>query len=175
MLKDPETYYFYPTTHVPNSNLPALVYRQVLPAKPTESTVRDAIERNHWIKGGVWKAYTAHHFHSVTHECYAVFKGKSRLLLGRGPLDDPADGGAEVDVEAGDIIVLPVRNEDPRVRITRLIEAGGCEPLLDRVGGRVRVCGTVSGKSTSWETGAALIEPRTGREPALGQQLLQGR
>lgn len=31
------------------------------------------------------------------------------MLLGRGPLDDPNDGGIEVDVSVGDIIVLPVR------------------------------------------------------------------
>lgn len=29
------------------------------------------------------------------------------MLLGRGPLDDPNDGGIEVDVSVGDIIVLP--------------------------------------------------------------------
>jgi uncharacterized protein YjlB len=51
---------------------------------------------------------TSHHFHSVTHECYGVFKGSSRLLLGRGPLDDEKCG-KEVDVGVGDVIVLPVR------------------------------------------------------------------
>jgi uncharacterized protein YjlB len=109
MARDPEAYYFAPTLHVPNSKLPALIYRKVLPPDPTASNTREMIERNNWLQGGVFKTYRAHHFHSVTHECYAVFKGKSRLLLGRGPLDDPDDGGVEVNVEVGDIIVLPVR------------------------------------------------------------------
>jgi uncharacterized protein YjlB len=109
MARGPETYYLTPTIHVPNSKLPALVYRQVLPTDPTALTTREVIEKNNWLQGGVFKTYKAHHFHSVTHECYAVFKGKSRLLLGRGPLDDPSDGGVEVDVRVGDIIVLPVR------------------------------------------------------------------
>jgi len=45
----------------------------------------------------------------VKHECYAAFKGRSVLLLGRGPLDSE-DTGVEVEVEAGDTIVLPVRH-----------------------------------------------------------------
>jgi uncharacterized protein YjlB len=106
---DPETFFFSPTAHVPNSQLPVLIYRHVLPAKPTAGNTRALIEANRWFQGGVFKTYSAHHFHSVTHECYAVFKGRSTLLLGRGPLDDVNDGGVEVDVEVGDIIVLPVR------------------------------------------------------------------
>lgn len=42
----------------------------------------------------------------VTHECYAVFKGSSNLLLGRGPFD-PATDGVEVQVSKGDVIVVP--------------------------------------------------------------------
>ena len=104
----PEIYRFTPTSYVPNSRLPVLIYRQVLPVQPTALSTRNALEKNHWMQGGVFKTYRAHHFHSVTHECYAVFSGSSRLLLGRGPLDDPEEGGVEVDVYRGDIIVLPV-------------------------------------------------------------------
>ena len=109
MAPTPEAYHFSPTPHVPNSILPVLIYRNMLPANPPAASTRDALEKNSWLQGGVFKTYRAHHFHSVTHECYAIFKGSSRLLLGRGPLDDPNDGGIEVDVSVGDIIVLPVR------------------------------------------------------------------
>ncbi|ORX93203.1 hypothetical protein BCR34DRAFT_500097 [Clohesyomyces aquaticus] len=104
----PESYLFAPTPHVPNSRLPVLIYRSVLPANPTAASTRATLEKNAWTQGGVFKTYRAHHFHSVTHECYAVFKGESRLLLGRGPLDREEDGGAvEVDLRRGDVIVLP--------------------------------------------------------------------
>jgi len=104
----PECYYLKKSTaHVPNSPLPVLVYRNVLPSEPTAETTRDAIEPNDWLQGGVFKHYPAHHFHSVTHECYAVFKGSSRLLLGRGPLDQPDGGNVEVELGPGDAIVLP--------------------------------------------------------------------
>jgi uncharacterized protein YjlB len=105
--QNPEEYYLTPTPYVPNSRLPALVYRDVLPPNPTPESTKEALEKNLWIRGGQFKTYWGHHFHSVTHECYAVFQGSSRLLLGRGPLDD-ASGGIEVDLKRGDIIVLPV-------------------------------------------------------------------
>jgi uncharacterized protein YjlB len=107
----PETYFLSPTSHVPNSRLPVLVYRQVLSTATTAESARELIEKNHWFQGGIWKAFKTHHFHSVTHESYAAFKGRSRLLLGRGPLDSE-DAGMEVDIEAGDVIVLPVRDID---------------------------------------------------------------
>ncbi len=43
----------------------------------------------------------------MTHECYAVFKGHSRLLLGRGPLDPEGDDDVLVDLREGDAVVLP--------------------------------------------------------------------
>ena len=95
------------TPHVPNSPLPVLVYRSVLPLDPDPDKVCAKIEPNDWLKGGVFKHYPAHHFHSVTHECYAVFKGRSRLLLGRGPLEEERDDDLLVELYMGDAIVLP--------------------------------------------------------------------
>jgi uncharacterized protein YjlB len=108
-LQPPEQHSLPPTTHVPNSRLPVLIYRSVLPSPQTPESVRTFIESNLWKQEGpVWGHYPAHHFHSVTHECYAVIKGSSRLLLGRGPLEDETESGQEVDLGAGDVIVLPV-------------------------------------------------------------------
>lgn len=123
----PETYFCTPTPHVPNSPLPVLVYRSVLLSAPgrelSAETARATLEQNQWLQGGVFGHYPAHHYHSVTHECYAVFSGRSRFLLGKGPLDSSSDDdgkgnssssassasseGIEVDLAAGDIIVQP--------------------------------------------------------------------
>lgn len=117
----PEAYCLSPTPHVPNSPLPALVYRNVLGPSPTADSTRQVIEKNQWLQGGVFKTYSAHHFHSVTHECYAVFKGSSRLLLGRGPLDEEQENaGIEVDVREGDVIVLPVSHQFTRLQSTAI-------------------------------------------------------
>lgn len=107
-INAPETYFLQrPTPHVPNSPLPVLVYRSALPLHPTSESTREFIEPNNWLKGGVFKHYPAHHFHSVTHECYAIFKGHSRLLLGRGPLDAASGDDLLVALKEGDVIVLP--------------------------------------------------------------------
>ena len=108
-ISPPETYLITRSTpHVPNSRFPVLVYRSILTTNPTPESICAAIEPNDWIRGGVFKHYPAHHFHSVTHELYAVFKGHSRLLLGRGPLDAAKeDGDLELELRTGDCIVLP--------------------------------------------------------------------
>ncbi|PSK34304.1 hypothetical protein B9Z65_8630 [Elsinoe australis] len=102
----PEIHYVSPTTHVRNSRLPVLVYRNVLPRPHHQPSARAALEKNDWIQGGVFKHYPTHHYHTVTHECYAVFKGKTRYLVGKGPLDDAAKG-IEFDLEAGDLVIQP--------------------------------------------------------------------
>ncbi|KAF1353734.1 hypothetical protein BDV97DRAFT_375643 [Delphinella strobiligena] len=78
-------YNLTPTPHVPNSALPVLVYRAVLPLPHNQNSAKDALEKNNCIK---------------------VFSGSSRFLLGRGPLDDDAYG-VEVELNAGDITVQP--------------------------------------------------------------------
>ncbi|KAH7357216.1 hypothetical protein BKA65DRAFT_222908 [Rhexocercosporidium sp. MPI-PUGE-AT-0058] len=104
----PEQYFIKTSTpHVPNSPLPVLVYRSALPVNPTPESTCARIEPNKWLKGGVFKHVGTHHFHSVTHECYAVFKGHSRLLLGRGPLDPETEDDLMLELGAGDAIVLP--------------------------------------------------------------------
>ncbi|KAJ3545676.1 hypothetical protein NM208_g2399 [Fusarium decemcellulare] len=121
MAPTPEVYHFAQTRSVPNSKLPVLVYRDVLPRPHNEKTIEEFLERNQWLKGGAWGPVPRHHFHPNSHECYgivptylrspskkflAVFQGTSTLLIGVGPLEDPADG-QQVHLRAGDLIVLP--------------------------------------------------------------------
>ncbi|KAF2035321.1 hypothetical protein EK21DRAFT_106862 [Setomelanomma holmii] len=108
-ISDPEQYPLPPTTNVPNNSLPALVYRNVLPAPHDSETAKKLCEGNHWEKRGEWGAITTAHFHPNTHECYAIIQGESRLVLGRprpSGGEEPA-GGVEVDVATGDVVVVP--------------------------------------------------------------------
>ncbi|KAI8933129.1 hypothetical protein NX059_009770 [Plenodomus lindquistii] len=105
-LSWPEQYSLPKTTHVPNSDLPALIYRNVLP-RPVDSDVTKRLcESNGWEKRGEWGAITIPHFHPNTHECYAIIRGQSRLALGRAKPNEGTDG-VEVDVSEGDVIVVP--------------------------------------------------------------------
>ncbi|PSN60161.1 hypothetical protein BS50DRAFT_210709 [Corynespora cassiicola Philippines] len=102
----PEQYHLRRTTNVPNNPLPALIYRDVLPKSLDPEQIKDLCEANGWEKRGEWGAITTAHFHPNTHECYAIWRGKSRLVLGR-PKGDDSDDGAEIDVSAGDVVVVP--------------------------------------------------------------------
>lgn len=103
-VKEPEIYYAKPTSYVPNSPLPILIYRNVLPSDLSLETVTAALEANNWIKGGVFKHYPTHHYHSNTPECYAAIKGHTTCLYGVGPLDDQ-NQGVKFEMKAGDIAV----------------------------------------------------------------------
>lgn len=84
----------------PNSDLPVLVYRRVVPSDP------DAIEalllRNRWVPA--WRApigfYPFEHFHSNAHELVAIVAGEAKGRLG-------GSGGASVTLHAGDAVLIP--------------------------------------------------------------------
>ncbi|PKY01820.1 hypothetical protein P168DRAFT_292877 [Aspergillus campestris IBT 28561] len=102
----PETYYLQKGTFVPNNRLPALVYRGVLPRPLSRESTKALCERNHWERRGEWGAIWEAHFHPNTHECYGVLQGQSILVLGRERHAE-STGGVEVDVRAGDVVVVP--------------------------------------------------------------------
>jgi uncharacterized protein YjlB len=57
---EPETYYIEPTEYAPNSPMPVLVYRAVLPKPITEENASTFLEANNWEKR------VRHHLHSTT-------------------------------------------------------------------------------------------------------------
>ncbi|XEV01474.1 hypothetical protein FSHL1_006761 [Fusarium sambucinum] len=106
MASDLEVYYFEQTEFVPNSRLPLLVYRNVLPQPLSEKSAKVFLENNQWFKGGAWGPVPRHHFHPNTHECYAVTRGSSTLLFGVGPSED-TELGRRVHVASGDVVIIP--------------------------------------------------------------------
>jgi uncharacterized protein YjlB len=80
---------------------PLLLYQQVFPPGDSlETNFKDAFHRNHW--GGTWVngVFSYHHYHSMAHEVLGVISGSATIIFG-GP------GGEEVQVQAGDMVVLP--------------------------------------------------------------------
>jgi len=102
--QQPEVYWTKPTPHVPNSSLPILVYRGVLPADLSVDSATQTLEANNWMKGGVFKHFPTAHYHSNTSECYAAISGWTECLYGVGPLDNQ-DDGISFNMKAGDIAV----------------------------------------------------------------------
>lgn len=96
---EPETHRFEDDGGTPNSPLPVLVYHDVDGALGAAGCER-LFAGNDWL--GSWRdgIYSFHHFHSTAHEVLGVVAGHATVMLG-GP------SGRELEVGAGDVLVLP--------------------------------------------------------------------
>ncbi|AXA64939.1 cupin domain-containing protein [Pseudomonas oryzihabitans] len=97
----PEQLHFADDGVIPNSCLPVLLYRQV----PLEGADRAAaLERlfadNAWPPQWRYGVYSYHHYHPNAHEVLGVAHGQATLRLG-------GEQGQDVQVSAGDVVVLP--------------------------------------------------------------------
>ncbi|WP_018011966.1 cupin domain-containing protein [Sinorhizobium medicae] len=97
-----EEFIFAGSGGVPNNpRLPVLVYRQAIDVTENAATrIEQRFRANGWL--GLWRngVYAHHHYHCGAHEVLGIAEGRARLLIG-GP------GGREVEVAAGDVILLP--------------------------------------------------------------------
>lgn len=84
-----------------NPHLPLLLYWQVFPEKSNlESQFKEAFEQHNWRGSWTNGVFDYHHYHSKSHEVLGVAAGSATIIFG-GP------GGEEVEVKAGDMVVLP--------------------------------------------------------------------
>lgn len=86
-----------------NERLPVIVYRSVLEGEGSDLAERfEALfEENGWPPDWRDSVFDYHHYHSTAHEALGVFAGRATLELG-GP------DGRQVEVAAGDVLMLPV-------------------------------------------------------------------
>lgn len=105
-----QEYLFEDDGRIPNNpNLPLLVYSQIL-SEPEQqpSRCKELLAKNGW--GGAWVdgVFSYHHYHSTSHEVLCVVSGRASIDFG-GP------EGETLEVQAGDVVVIPAgvghRNE----------------------------------------------------------------
>jgi uncharacterized protein YjlB len=108
---------------IPNSNLPVLIFRKLLPPSETAkaSAFRRAFQKNGWV--GIWTdtIYDYTHFHSNAHEVLGIASGKVTLRLG-------GDDGRLVRLKAGDMLVLPAGVGHRRVSDDEGLKVVGAYP-----------------------------------------------
>jgi uncharacterized protein YjlB len=157
----PEAIHFEPSEWVPNNpKLPMLVYRSLPldgddPAAVFESRFRD----NGWQ--GTWRngVFAYQHYHTHAHEVLGIASGSARLLLG-GP------AGREIDVAAGDCLVLPAGTGHRRLSASGDFLVVGAYPPGQHADIQTGDCGKEGRKAIA---GVPLPEadPVTGSDGAL--------
>jgi uncharacterized protein YjlB len=94
--------YFAKAADVPNSTLPVLLYRGVMPSNASDKAkvFRERFKTAGWT--GIWTdtIYGYTHFHSNAHEVLGIAEGKVTLRLG-------GEEGSLFRLKAGDMLVLP--------------------------------------------------------------------
>lgn len=83
-----------------NERYSALVLAGALCGENDPADIHALYARNGWGGAWTWEVFPYHHFHPDAFEALAVAKGGATLMLG-GPQ------GEEIEVTAGDVIILP--------------------------------------------------------------------
>jgi uncharacterized protein YjlB len=109
---EPLIFHFTDDGAVPNSRLPFLVYKRVFDGSDFSAAIEDTFRRNNWGHG-LWHngIYPFTHYHSQIHEVLGIASGRARVRFG-------GSTGQELDIEAGDIAVLPAGTGHQRLSST---------------------------------------------------------
>ena len=99
---EPEQFSFKDDGVFPNSVLPVLLYRQAFKTEIGDRAcaIEQRFAENDWSNSWRNGVYSFAHYHSTTHEVLGAYGGAATLRLG-------GEHGKNVEVHAGDVIVIP--------------------------------------------------------------------
>lgn len=94
-------YQFKDDGKIPNSVFPLIVFKKAFPvADNLADVIEEKFAKNNWKNAWRNGVYSYHHYHSTSHEVLGVYKGTAQFQLG-------GEHGKEVEVSAGDVIIIP--------------------------------------------------------------------
>ena len=156
---EPTTFIFTDDGAVPNNRLPFLVYKGAFTGRDLTAQIERAFHRNDWSHG-LWHngIYPFVHYHSQIHEVLGIAAGKARVRFG-------GNKGEELDVEAGDVAVLPAGTGHHRLSQTPDLLVIGAYPPA----GHYDLCrGTAAEHARALETIPRV--PMPGTDPLFGTE-----
>jgi uncharacterized protein YjlB len=101
-MEGPKTLHFKDDGNIPNNKLPLILYKNAFKERGTKGAVwlENRFRANNWTNSWRNGIYSFHHYHSTTHEALGIYSGSALVHLG-------GEQGEKVQVEAGDIIIIP--------------------------------------------------------------------
>lgn len=97
---EPKEFHFEDDGKIPNNpNLPLLFFPKALDGRDA-TECKNLLAGNGWSGAWVNGVFPYHHYHSTAHEVLCVTSGAARITFG-------GESGETVDVEAGDVVVVP--------------------------------------------------------------------
>ena len=119
IFTEPLTIHLSADDHVPNHpRWPLLVYRNVVEDTGSAETI---LQSNRWV--GAWRngIYPYPHYHTTAHEVLVVSHGRARVQFG-------GSQGKTLDIEVGDVAVLPAGTGHCRLSSSPDFEVVGAYP-----------------------------------------------
>lgn len=159
-MPEPESRMFSHSGGVPNNpSLPVLLYRAVLLADP--STFEALINGNGWEcrwRNGI---FDYHHFHTTAHETLAIPRGSATVMIG-------GEDGEEIDLSAGDVLILPAGTGHKRLFSSQdFLVVGAYPPGQDYEIEKPSAAGLKEAISRIERVALPASDPVTGPEGAL--------
>ena len=102
MTNEPLKLFFEDDGKIPNSKYPLILYKNVFTERGSRgaSWLEKRFSDNNWTNSWRNGIYSFHHYHSTSHEVLGVYAGSALVHLG-------GENGEKVNIEAGDVIIIP--------------------------------------------------------------------
>jgi uncharacterized protein YjlB len=119
-IDDVRQYHFEDDGIIPNNPyLPVLVYPGAFSGR--EDQIEDTFNQNNWKNSWVNGVFDFHHYHSNTHEVLGVREGQATLQIG-------GEKGQQIEINSGDILILPAGTGHKRLTSTSNFKIVGAYP-----------------------------------------------
>ena len=119
-MKDYQTFFLKDDGIIPNNpKLPVILYKQAI--ENPLSTMENLFNKNQWLNSWTNGVFDYHHYHSNSHEAIGVIKGNATLMIG-------GENGVEVQIQAGDVVVLPAGTGHKRLQASSDFTIVGAYP-----------------------------------------------